>query len=134
MMAFNAAARETCIVRSDITTTPLQALTLLNNVTFVEAARCLAERMLSQADDPNHRIRWAFRLVTSREPHTDEVKLLTEDLVAFQEQFQNDVESARKLLATGETPFNQELHVPTIAAYTLVANTLLNLDEAMTQK
>ena len=134
MMAFNASARETCIVRTDVTTTPLQALTMLNNVTFVEAARFLAERMLAQSDDDaSSRIRWAFRHVTSREPQANEVAFLTDDLNVFLEEFQNDAESARKLLATGEKPFDNNLDIPTLAAYTLVANTILNLDEAMSQ-
>ena len=134
MMAFNAAARETCIVRSDMTTTPLQALTMLNNVTFVESARMLAERMLARREDaPGGRIRWAFRLVTSREPRAEEVEWLAEDLTAFLKEFQNDPVSAAKLLATGEKPFDKKLDIPTLAAYTLTANTILNLDEAMSR-
>lgn len=134
MMAFNAAARETCIVRTDVTTTPLQALTMLNNVTFVEAARFLAERILARPEgDPASRIRWAFRRVTSRQPRADEVTLLKEDLATFLKEFQSDPESAEKLLATGEKAFDQSLDVATLAAYTLVANTILNLDEAMSQ-
>ncbi len=134
MMAFNAAARETCTVRTDVTTTPLQALTMLNNVTFVEAARFLAERMLSLEDDtPDARIRWAFRLATSREPQANEVTFLSEDLTAFLDEFQTNPESAKKLLATGEKPFDSKLDLPTLAAYALVANTILNLDEAMSQ-
>lgn len=134
MMAFNAAARETCIVRTDVTTTPLQALTMLNNVTFVEAARFLAERMLARPNgDASSRIRWAFRLATSREPDAGEVAVLIEDLSAFQREFQSNPEAAKKLLATGEKPFDSKLNIPTLAAYTLVANTILNLDEAMSQ-
>lgn len=134
MMAFNAAARETCIVRTDVTTTPLQALTMLNNVTFVEAARFLAERMLARPNgDASSRIRWAFRLATSREPDAGEVAVLIEDLSAFQREFQSNPEAAKKLLATGEKPFDSKLNIPTLASYTLVANTILNLDEAMSQ-
>ena len=134
MMAFNAAARETCVVRSDQTTTPLQALTMLNNITFVESARFLAERMLAQKTvDPASRIRWAFRLITSREPRPSEVDLLSEDFTVYLKQFQGTPESATELLETGEKPYNRELDVPTLAAYTLVANTILNLDEAMSQ-
>ena len=134
MMAFNAAARETCIVRSDHTTTPLQALTMLNNVTFVESARFLAERMLRQdADDPAERIRWAFRLVTSREPRKDEVNVLADDFSAYLKEFRADPSSAKKLLTIGEKPYDAKLDVPALAAYTLVANTMLNLDESMSQ-
>ncbi len=134
MMAFNAAARETCIVRSDMTTTPLQALTMLNNVTFVESSRFLAERMLARNETPaTDRIRWAFRLVTSREATSSELALLAGNLKVFSQQFQDNPTSAKRLLAVGEKPFNKKYDSPTLAAYTLVANTILNLDEAMSQ-
>ena len=134
MMAFNAAARETCTVRSDVTTTPLQALTLLNNITFVESARFLAERMLDQPDShPGNRIRWAFRSVTSRQPTSSEIACLEEDLSHFLTDFIDHPTSAKKLLAIGEKPFDKKLDIPTLAAYTLIANTILNLDEAMSQ-
>lgn len=134
MMAFNAAARETCTVRTDVTTTPLQALTLLNNVTFVESARFLAERLMARENESaEDRIQWAFRLVTSREPRAAEVSLLKADLEAFLAEFQSDPESAKTLLSTGEKPFNSKLDIPTLAAYTLVSNTIMNLDEAMSQ-
>lgn len=134
MMAFNAAARETCIVRSDVTNTPLQALTLLNNVTFVEAARFFAERMLERSEEsPSERIRWAYRLMTSRHPREKEVNLLVNDLKIFQEEFQDKPEAATKLLSIGEKPRNEVYDVSALAAYTLVANTIMNLDEAMSQ-
>lgn len=134
MMAFNAAARETCVVRSDMTTTPLQALTMLNNVTFVESARFLAERMLARHEDvPGGRIAWAFRQVTSRHPSATEIELLAGDLSAFLSTFKRQPQLGKQLLATGEKPFDQSLDVTTLAAYTLVANTILNLDEAMSQ-
>ena len=81
---------------------------------------------------PDARIAWAFRLVTSRAPGSSEVALLTEDLMTFMEQFQSDPQSANKLLSTGEKPYNKNLDAATLAAYTLVANTILNLDESMT--
>ena len=134
MMAFNAAARETCIVRTDETTTPLQALAMLNNVTFVEAARFLAERMLQREDaSPEERIEWAFRLVTSRAPRAAEIQLLHGDLAAYLQDFGSDPNAARRLLKTGEKPFSKGLDLPMLAAYTLVANTILNLDESMSQ-
>ncbi len=134
MMAFNAAARETCIVRTDMTTTPLQALTMLNNVTFVESARFLAERMLDRHEDSAaERIGWAFRMVTSRQPRTDEVNLLVENLNTFLKEFHEQPKSAKKLLTIGEKPYNNKNDAPVLAAYTLVANTILNLDEAMSQ-
>ena len=96
MMTFNAAAHRICCVRSDLTTTPLQALTP-NLETFVESARFLAERMLRRADKPADRIAWAFRSVTSRSPAPAEMDLLLADLKLFEEEFANNPGSAEKL-------------------------------------
>ena len=157
MMAFNAAARETCVVRSDLTTTPLQALTLLNNVAFVEAARFFAERIVAPRftdtglsvesngdaqqkelitlDEASigERIRWAFRSVTSRDPSLKEIKILTEDFALYRKQFKQDPKGLNSLLGVGEKKSNASIEPATLAAMTLVANTLLNLDEAMSQ-
>ncbi|MEC9091462.1 MAG: PSD1 and planctomycete cytochrome C domain-containing protein [Planctomycetota bacterium] len=133
MMAFNAAARETCIVRNDQTTTPLQALTLMNNITFVEAARFLAEKMIRQRGTPRQRIALAFRRATSRIPTQTEIELLVNDFQIYQEDFQKRGQAAKQLLLTGEKPFNTQLDTAELAAYALVANTILNLDEAISQ-
>ena len=133
MMTFNAAAREVCIVRTDLTTTPLQALTLMNNKTFVEAARFLAERMLRQDSAPRERIAWAFRTAVSRPPTAGELKLLEADLAFYEKDFVAQPAEADKLLKVGEKPADAKLSPTTLAAYTLVANTILNLDEAITQ-
>jgi hypothetical protein len=134
MMAFNAAARETCIVRSDQTTTPLQALTLMNNIAFVEAARNLAQRMLDEdAMTSSQRITRAFRRVTSREPKEGERMLLMEDLTFYMKDFRANPEAAVRLLAVGDSSSGQNFDPAELAAYTLIANTLLNLDEAITE-
>ncbi|MEK6234058.1 MAG: DUF1553 domain-containing protein, partial [Planctomycetales bacterium] len=132
MMAFNAAARETCIVRSDLTTTPLQALTMMNNVAFVEAARFLAERMLNgDVRDPTQRVSMAFRIVTSREPRPEELNRLLADLNFYLKDFEKNPAAAEKLLAIGEKPRDKNLNPVELAADALVANTILNLDEAI---
>ena len=133
MMAFNAAAREVCTVRTDETITPLQALTMMNNVTFVESARMLAERMMKQTDSPRDRIAWAFRVVTSRQPQAGELKLLLADLQVYQQEFTEHPEFATKFLAIGEKPYDKDLDAISLAIYSLVANTILNLDEAIIQ-
>ncbi|MDG2213196.1 MAG: DUF1549 and DUF1553 domain-containing protein, partial [Verrucomicrobiota bacterium] len=134
MMTFNAAAREICIVRTDQTTTPLQALTMMNNKAFVEAARFLGEKMMKQETQaPHQRVAWAFRLVTSREPSQDEVELLMEDLQFFLKDFKQYPASANKLLKVGEKSADATLPAIELAAYALVANTILNLDEAIMQ-
>jgi len=131
MITFNAAAREICTVRNDLTTTPLQALTLLNNKTFVESARFLAERMFRRAEKPSDRIAWAFRSVTSRAPAPAEMDLLLADLKLFEMEFANAPGSVKKLLKIGERKADADLPPAKLAAYTLIANTLLNLDEAI---
>ncbi len=134
MMTLNAAAREICIVRTDLTTTPLQALTMMNNVTFVESARFLAERVLkTQERTPAQRIGQAFRMVTSREPSPDELKRLLADFRFYLADFKKRPEAAKQLLTVGEKKVDAKLNAVTLASYALVANTILNLDEAIMQ-
>jgi hypothetical protein len=132
MMTFNAAARETCIVRTDQTTTPLQALTMMNNVTFVEAARFLAERVLRPLrQTPRQRLQTAFRMVTSRRPRPAELHLLMADLESFLEHFRRNPQAADRLLAVGDRRSDPSLDAARLAAFTLIANTIFNLDEAI---
>ena len=134
LMTFNAAARETCIVRMDHTTTPLQALASMNNITFVEAARFLAERVLRPKGLSNpERITRAFRLVLSRSPKPGELKILLADLEYYLKDFQGAPGRARKLLAVGAKSFDKKINPARLASFALVANTILNLDEAITQ-
>ena len=134
MTSFNAAAREICIVRNDITTTPLQALTMMNNKTFVEAARSLGERMMKPKGRPTRqRVAKMFRRLTSREPRTAELDLLMKDFQAYQMDFRENPKEAVKLLSVGEKPRNPSLPDAQLAAFTLVASTILNLDEAIMQ-
>ena len=134
MMTLNAAAREVCIVRNDQTTTPLQALTMMNNVTFVESARFLAERVIKTKEvTHSDRIAQAFRMVTSREPTSDESKRLLADLRFYLNDFNKRPETAKQLLTVGEKKADPKLNAVTLASYALVANTILNLDEAIMQ-
>ena len=133
-MTLNAAAREICIVRTDLTTTPLQALTMMNNVTFVESARFLAERVLKTEErTPAQRIGQAFRMVTSREPSPDELKRLLADFRFYLADFKKRPEAAKQLLTVGEKKVDAKLNAVTLASYALVTNTILNLDEAIVQ-
>jgi hypothetical protein len=134
MMTFNAAAREICIVRNDLTTTPLQALTMMNNKTFVEAARFLAERMMqAKGQRPRQRVEEAFRRVTSRAPRKAELDLLMKDFSFYLKDFRKKPNAAKRLMSVGEKLRNPRLPAAQLAAYALVANTILNLDEAITQ-
>jgi len=134
MMTFNAAAREFCTVRNELTTTPLQALTMMNNKTFVEASRFLAERMMKpKGQGPRQRIAEAFRRVTSRDPRKAELDLLINDFQFYQKDFQKNPKAAKRLISLGERPRDSRQPAAQLAAYTLLANTLLNLDEAVMQ-
>ena len=133
MATFNAAEREVCLVRKDRTNTPLQALTLMNNVAFVEAARFLAERMLREADnDPTAQIQRGFRIVTGRIPLPTEIQPLEQAHEQFLKYFESNPKEAPKLLAIGEAPRDSTLPTTRHAALTMLANVLLNLDEAIT--
>jgi hypothetical protein len=135
MMTFDAAGRETCVVRETRTNTPLQALALMNEVTFVEAARVLAERMMRDGGQtPEERIAFAFRLVTARKPQPGELQVLRDGFHEYQTRYRSDPEAARKLLGIGEFPRDAKLPVEALAAYAAVAETILNLDETITKE
>ena len=135
MATFDASARETCVVRETRTNTPLQALTLMNDVTFVEAARVLAQRMMTQGrDDPSERIRLGFRLATARTPGPRELAILRAGLDHHLAEYRKDPVSASNLISLGESPPDGELEASELAAYTAVANLILNLDETVTKE
>ena len=132
---FDAAGRETCQVRQSRTNTPLQALNLLNDVTFVEAARGLAGRMIREGGDgPESRIAHGFRLVTSRGPEPREVAVLVAGFRRRLDAFKADPAAARALLAQGESKADPAVDPAELAAYTSVGNVLLNLDEFLTRE
>jgi hypothetical protein len=135
LITFDAAAREACTVRKARTNTPLQALTLLNEVTFVEAARVLAQRVLREAGPaPEDRLTLAFRLVTARRPRPAEMQILRAGWERHCTRFRKDPGAARKLLSAGEYPRGMRHDVAELAAYTAVAGVILNLDETITKE
>jgi hypothetical protein len=134
MLLFDSATREVCTVKRSRSNTPLQALSLLNEVTYVEAARKLAEATLRQPGEVDQRLAWAFRQVTSRPIHSDEAKVLRAGLEKRLAAFRADLPSAQKLLANGRAPAPADLEPATLAAWTVTANILLNLDETITRE
>jgi len=128
MMTFNAAEREVCIVRKDRTITPLQALTLMNNITFVESARFMAERMLKHSGDRPAQIAFGFRLTTARNPNAAQLALLQSTFDEIHEQYKANPQAADKLLAVGQKPRDGGLDSAEHAAMTMIASTLLNMD------
>ena len=134
MMNFNAAAREVCVVRQERTNTPLQALTLMNNVTFVEASRFLAQRMLTEADGLQASIAYGFQLLTARPPTETEQTFLIEAYESFHQHYAANHDAARELLSVGEKPRNPELDLTRHAALTMTASLIMNLDEALSKE
>ncbi len=134
MLAFNASEREVCIVRKDQTITPLQALTLMNNITFVEASRHLAERTMKQDElgTMEELITYAFKAVLGRSPSPIEISLLGEDFLHHEKIYLANPEAVSKLLKVGARPNDPKLSPATLAAYSMVVSTLFNLDEAIT--
>jgi hypothetical protein len=129
MATFDAPSRETCTVRRERTNTPLQALLLMNDPQFFEAARAFAERVMKEAGTPEERIVFAFEMATARLPSATEMATLTEAYNAFRAKYDADPESAKKLIAVGETPPDAALDSTQLAAWTMLMNVLLNLDE-----
>jgi mono/diheme cytochrome c family protein len=135
MTTFDAAGRETCIVRETRTNTPLQALTLMNELTFVEAARVLAERVLREGGPTvEGRIALAFRLTTGRPPRGAELDVLTAGFAEHLARYRAAPEAALALASAGEAPRDASLDAAEVAAYTTVASLLLNLDETITKE
>jgi hypothetical protein len=134
MMAFDAAGRETCTVRQSRTNTPLQALNLMNDVTYVEAARVLAQRVMCREASGERRIALAFRLATARPPRPPELHVLLQGLEYHWAKFARNLAAARKLISVGEFPRDERLDPAELAAYTAVASLILNLDETITKE
>lgn len=145
---FDSASREKCTVRDVRTNTPLHALTTLNDVTFVEAARVLAEDIASELAErtdgaageiePRRLIARAFRRVLVRPPSETELDVLVRGFEDYRRELEGDLESARALLSVGESPPLREkvdgAELARVAALAVVCNVLLNLDEALTKE
>jgi hypothetical protein len=134
MMTFDASDRETCTVRRSRTNTPLQALTLLNEVTFVEAARVLAERVLLSPGEDTARLTSMFELATARKPSERELKVLQQSLTYHRQNFSERSDEITRLMALGEAKSAPALNSAEVAAYTAIANLVLNLDEVITKE
>jgi hypothetical protein len=135
MVTFDSSPRETCIVRTVRTNTPLQALVLMNDVTFVEAARALAERVIAEAAaEPGERIARAFRLVLCRPPSAKELETLLRNWARQRAHFAANPDAAQALVAMGEAPRKTDCDATLLAAYTAVASLIMNLDETITKE
>ncbi|MEI8016828.1 MAG: PSD1 and planctomycete cytochrome C domain-containing protein [Schlesneria sp.] len=134
MSTFDAPSRENCTVRRPRTNTPLQALALMNDKQYIDAARKLAERMLKEGGTTiEQRLTYGFRWMTARLPSVRELEVLRMTLDNEMAVFQADKPAAEKLLAYGDSPRDMNLEVSEYAAWTMIANLLINLDETITK-
>ena len=135
MITFDAARRNQCTVRRQRTSTPMQALVLLNDPQFVEASRKIAERLLREGGETlEERITLAYLLLTSRPPHPRETNILTKLYHEQRDNFLQHPEEAQALLAIGDAPYDRRMAPPDLAALTLLVNTLMNYEEVTTKR
>jgi hypothetical protein len=134
MLLFDSPSREICTVKRGRSNTPTQALALLNEVTYVEAARRLAEGMILKGGaTPESRVEWAFQRVLARKPDAFERATVTNRLKARLEKLLPDEAAARQMIAVGKSKPETSLVPGELAAYTVTANVLLNLDETVSR-
>jgi hypothetical protein len=135
MLTFDVPSRESCRVQRARTDTPLQALTLMNDVTFVEAARVLAQRAFREAGpDAASRLGYAFKCVLSRSPTSTELAILLAGYEKRLEHYRRSPEAASKLLEVGVYRVDKEVEPAALAALAVSASTILNLDEAVNKE
>jgi hypothetical protein len=132
---FDSALRESCVVRENRTNTPLQALNLMNDVTFLEAGRFIGQRMLKEGGpDASSRLQYGFRLVTGRAPSPHELELLQGNLQFHRDYFAGKPDEMAEYLKQGDSPPDPALNKRDLAAYAAVGSLLLNLDETITKE
>jgi hypothetical protein len=135
LMAFDAPNREECCAERARSNIPQQALVLLNDPVYVEAARALAERMLKEGGaTAAERVTWACRRTLSRKPTAREIQVLTDLQSKHQAQYGADLKAAGLVAAVGQAPATKGLEAAELASWTSVARTLLNLHEAITRE
>ncbi len=134
MMVWDMPSREYCVIKRSRTNTPLQALDAMNDETYVEASRVLAEKMMKLGGaSVDERISYGFQRATSRKPEEAELKILREEYDDQLAKYQKDKDAAKKLIGVGASKADEKLDAPELAAYTMTANVILNLDEMITR-
>ncbi len=131
---FDNASRQICTVKASRTNTPLHALTTLNDITFMEAARVMASRVLNAENSDKARLTMAFELATSRKPKEQEFAILARRLQNLQSEYSSSIKEAKKIISIGEHPVDLALSTTDHAAYTALCSLLLNLDETLTRQ
>jgi hypothetical protein len=135
LKAFDASTREECAAQRARSNTPLAALVLLNDPTFVEAARVLAQRTITDGGKTDaERLAYAFRQVTARVPDDTEAKVLLKLLAKNRAAYKADAKAATELLKIGQSPLAKDVGAPELASWTAVCRALLNLSETITRE
>ena len=133
-MLFDNSSRQVCAVQTIRTNTPLHALVTLNDITFIEAARVLAERVLQAKESDSDRLEYLFELVTFRKPKKEEFQILKDRLAHLKQQYGDFPEEARQITSIGEYPLDNNLDLQEHAAFTVLGSLVLNLDETITRE
>jgi len=132
LMAFDAPSREECVIERAVSNTPMQALALLNDPTYVEAARVFAEKALRcGGTTAAERIHWSFQQALERDPSNYEKEKLSALCRKETERYKGDLEAAKQLIAVGEMPVPKDLNPAELAAWTSVARVIFNLNETI---
>jgi hypothetical protein len=135
LTAFDAPSRDKCTLLRLMTNTPMQALTLMNDPTYVEAARVLAERTLRESPpDPASLAAFMFRLATSRDPSESEKNIIVDLAARGIARYRAEPSKARDLIRVGESEVNGKLDAAELAGWTAAASVVLNLDETITRE
>ena len=135
MTVLDASDRSMCIVRRQRTSTPLQALLLLNEPQLLEASRLIAERAMREGGEAtDEQINYIFKLLTSRSLNEKELPLLEELYKQEYQKYQQDWAGAQALLQTGDYPYDETMELPKLAAMSVVTNIIMNYDEVYTKR
>jgi hypothetical protein len=134
MTTFDAPSREQVCLRRERSNTPLQALALMNDIQHMEAARNFAQRILTEGGSSfDSRLNFAFRQVVARYPRSDEAAIIESTLAEHSARYVKNVEAAKQLITFGDSKPDAKLNPSELAAWTMIGNLLLNLDEAVNQ-
>ncbi len=133
MMSFDAPSREACVVRRARTNTPLQALITMNEPAFMESARVFGERLVMTKKSATDRIKYAFNIALNRDPSKVEQTILLQAAQRYDARFKQSPKDAEELSKVGLAPMATNLPKDQVATWTMIANTIFNLDEFLTQ-
>lgn len=133
MLSFDAPSREACVVRRARTNTPLQALITMNEPAFMESARVFGERLVKTKKSAADRIKYAFNIALNRDPSKVEQTILAQAAQRYDARFKQSPKDAEELSKVGLAPMATDLPKDQIATWTMIANTIFNLDEFLTQ-